>query len=159
MHPRFARTLVNLAEIKDGEIIVDPFCGAGGILIEAAISGCIVIGIDIKKKLINGCKQNLEYYNITNYKLFEADMRNVILKKVDAVVTDFPYGRAAYLSDTMDKLYEDAVKKISEWTKKAVIGVPSMKYNSLMSRYGSIITIHCIRVHKSLKRFFYILKF
>lgn len=39
LHPKFARALVNLSRIKKGDKILDPFCGTGGILIEAGLIG------------------------------------------------------------------------------------------------------------------------
>jgi len=160
LHPRIARVLVNLAEIKSNDTLIDPFCGTGGILIEAGLIGAKIIGIDVKKELIEGCKKNLEYYGIKNYRLLHADMRKIDLKG-DVVVTDFPYGRAAHLSDEMEKLYCKAFEKMAEWLKKgrkAVIGLPSMKFNNEIEKYFEIEQIHPARVHKSLTRFFYVLK-
>jgi len=48
LHPKLARALVNLSAIKKGETILDPFCGTGGILIEAGLIGARVIGSDIE---------------------------------------------------------------------------------------------------------------
>ena len=154
MHPRLARALINLAELKENEIMLDPFCGTGGILIEAGLLGIKTIGIEIKRELVKGCKMNLEYYGIKNYEIYESDMREMDIK-ADAVVTDFPYGRASHLSDKMDKLYRDAIKKLAEFATKAVIGLPSLKYNELLEKYFYIEQIHPVRVHKSLTRFFY----
>ena len=39
LHPRLARALVNLTAVRKGESLLDPFCGTGGILIEAAMLG------------------------------------------------------------------------------------------------------------------------
>jgi tRNA (guanine10-N2)-dimethyltransferase len=39
MMPRIARTLVNLTCSHAGDIVLDPFCGTGGILIEAEMLG------------------------------------------------------------------------------------------------------------------------
>jgi tRNA (guanine10-N2)-dimethyltransferase len=30
LHPRFARALVNLTQVREGDILLDPFCGTGG---------------------------------------------------------------------------------------------------------------------------------
>ena len=44
MHPKIARLLVNLAHVKAGNTVLDPFCGTGGILIEAALMKMKVSG-------------------------------------------------------------------------------------------------------------------
>jgi len=160
MHPRIARALVNLAEIKRGEKLLDPFCGTGGILIEGAMIGAKVIGIDVKEKLIEGCRKNLDFYGLQNYELHVMDMREGAFK-VDAIVTDFPYGRASHLSDEMMKLYKEAIEKMAEWLKKgkkAVFGLPTMEFNREIKKYFEIEQIHPARVHKSLTRFFYVVR-
>ncbi|MCK4365573.1 MAG: DNA modification methylase, partial [Thermoplasmatales archaeon] len=37
LHPKLARALVNLSSIKKDETLLDPFCGTGGILLEAGL--------------------------------------------------------------------------------------------------------------------------
>ena len=39
IHPRIARSMINLSNCKVGDTILDPFCGTGGILVEAADVG------------------------------------------------------------------------------------------------------------------------
>lgn len=162
MHPRIARALVNLAEIKENEVMIDPFCGTGGILIEAGLVGIKIIGVEIKEELVKGCRRNLEHYGIKNYRLYNADMREIDIDlKADAIVTDFPYGRASHLSDDLEKLYKEAFEKMAGWIKKrkkAVVGLPSMKFNEEIEKYFEIEQIHPARVHKSLVRFFYVLR-
>ena len=68
LHPKIARVMVNLSSIKKGNSLLDPFCGTGGILIEAGLLNIKTIGTDIEKKMIEGCKQNLDFYNINEYK-------------------------------------------------------------------------------------------
>ena len=159
MHPRIARALVNLTRVHRSETLLDPFCGTGGILIEAGMIGAKVIGIDIKKKMVEGCKKNLDYYGIHNYELFNEDMRE-FEGGADAIATDFPYGRSSHLSDEMEKLYEEAFEKMGEMLNKerrAVVGLPSLRYRDIAKKYFKIEEIHCVRVHKNLTRFFYVL--
>jgi len=49
LHPKLARCLINLTGIQRGTIL-DPFCGTGGILIEAGLMNLKFIGIDISKE-------------------------------------------------------------------------------------------------------------
>ena len=61
IHPKLSRFMVNLSMIKKNEILLDPFCGTGGILIEAGLLGYKIIGNDIDNNIINGCNKNLKY--------------------------------------------------------------------------------------------------
>ena len=58
MMPRMARTLVNIAGYNRGDIMLDPFCGTGGILIEAHLLGARVIGSDFDPLMVLGSRQN-----------------------------------------------------------------------------------------------------
>ena len=91
LHPKVARALVNLSEIKEGEILLDPFCGTGGFLIEAGLMNIKSIGYDINKIMIKGCKDNLEYFKIQNFKIFHKNALK-IFHRFDCAVTDLPYG-------------------------------------------------------------------
>src|SRR5207245_1715269 len=46
LHPKFARALVNLARVPMAGTVLDPFCGTGGVLLEAAELGLRGVGID-----------------------------------------------------------------------------------------------------------------
>lgn len=100
MNPKLARCMVNLSRIKEGELLLDPFCGTGGILIEAGLIGCKVVGSDIYWKMQNGTAINLDYYGIENYRTFHLDVRELkMYEKVASVVTDPPYGISTSTGD------------------------------------------------------------
>ena len=65
--PRLAKIMVNLLGIKNGTIL-DPFCGIGTILQEAALMGFDIRGVDIDQTCIKSAKKNLEWlkkeYNV-----------------------------------------------------------------------------------------------
>ncbi|MEA2036071.1 MAG: DNA methyltransferase [Nanoarchaeota archaeon] len=89
MNPKLARCIVNLTGAR--KEVMDPFCGAGGILIEAGLMGIKPIGCDLYKEMVDRAKINLDYYKIKGYKLVNQDALN-IKRKYDYVVTDLPYG-------------------------------------------------------------------
>ena len=93
MSPKLARCMVNLSRVKKGDLLLDPFCGTGGILIEAGLIGCKVVGSDIYWKMKNGTAINLEFCGIKDYKTFNLDVRELkMYEEVASVVTDPPYG-------------------------------------------------------------------
>lgn len=112
LDPKLARALVNLSGIQLGSTIYDPFCGTGGILIEAALMGLKIIGSDLDKQMVNKCIANLNHYNIKNYKIFQKNALE-IEKFYDAIVTDPPYGRSSStFSIDVEELYSKFLKKI-----------------------------------------------
>ena len=88
MSAKLTRCMVNLAKPKTGELILDPFCGTGSTLIEAALIGCRVLGLDIKRRMVRGSLKNLAYFNIKPEGVIVADARNPPITRVDCVVTD-----------------------------------------------------------------------
>ncbi len=52
--PKLSRALVNIAGVKEGETLLDPFAGTGSILLEASIVGALPVGVDISWKMARG---------------------------------------------------------------------------------------------------------
>lgn len=95
MPSKLARCMVNLAHAKTGELVLDPFCGTGSVMIEAAFIGCRVLGFDVQRRMTKGCLKNLKHFHIEPEGVVMADARRPPLAKVDCLVTDPPYGRSA----------------------------------------------------------------
>lgn len=160
LHPKIARSIVNLSTIKKGQVLLDPFCGTGGIILEAGLIGANVIGSDIEEKMIDGCRITLNHYNVDNYKLFNSDIGDIHkqLKPVDAVVTDLPYGKSTTTKgEDKNQLYKRAFENISCILKnncKAVIGISNKELLEIGKNYMALKEVHEIRVHRSLTRYF-----
>ncbi|MBN1786060.1 MAG: N-6 DNA methylase [Candidatus Methanofastidiosa archaeon] len=150
--PRIARAMVNLSEAMDE--VMDPFCGTGGILIEAGLMGLSVHGIDIEKKMTEGARRNLSFFGIEADIRIDDTSRMDIDRGYEAIVTDVPYGKSTVIGQDRDSLYGRAFKKIfSMCRNKAVIVLPS---EHDFTKYGFVEEgMVVIRVHKSLERHIY----
>jgi tRNA (guanine10-N2)-dimethyltransferase len=95
MDSKLARCMVNLSRAQKNKLLLDPFCGVGGILLEAASIGCKVIGCDVSKKMALGSYMNLKSYKYTASGILVADIAHTPIQKIVAVATDPPYGTAA----------------------------------------------------------------
>ncbi|WP_048189810.1 TIGR01177 family methyltransferase [Methanobacterium sp. SMA-27] len=165
MSPKLARCMVNLTGVKKGDLVLDPFCGTGGILLEAGIMGAEVIGVDIDKKMVNGTIKNLNYCGIKDYNVFQGDARKISLpNKVNAIATDPPYGISASTGgEESQNLYAEALVTMEEIlidTGKLCMATPHyMDIEELIQGTNfEIIEQHHIRMHKSLTRVISILK-
>jgi len=160
LHPKLARALVNLSTVRIGETLLDPFCGTGGIIIEAGLIGIKVVGSDIEEKMIEGCKKTMEFYNIKNCKLYCADIGKVdkYIGEVNAIVTDLPYGKSTTTKgEKIIQLYTRSFENISKLLKtggKAVVGIQNKDLISFGEKYLSFLEKHSFRVHRSLTRYF-----
>lgn len=165
MHPKLARCMVNLTRVKRGESLLDPFCGTGGILIEAGIIGTRVIGSDLDYKMVEGTKENLRHCGITDYQIFRADARNLPLTEpVDAVATDPPYGISASTGgEKSQDLYQQSMVSLAQIIKndgRVCMATPHYLdiREVLEGTNFEVIEQHHIRMHKSLTRVISVLK-
>ena len=160
LHPKLARALVNLSSIKRNEKLLDPFCGTGGILLEAGLIGTKIIGSDIEEKMIEGCKKTLDFYKIKNFELFCSDIGGInnYISDVDAIVTDLPYGKSTTTrGESIKGLYGRAFENIAKVLKKngiAVVGLSNKEIIPIGDRYFSLLKKYEYRVHRSLTRYF-----
>ncbi|BDZ70566.1 TIGR01177 family methyltransferase [Methanobacterium petrolearium] len=159
MSPKLARCMVNLTRIHGGETLLDPFCGTGGILIEAGIIGTRVIGADIDYKMVKGTKKNLQHCGIHDFHVFQEDARKLELSnKVDAIVTDPPYGISASTGgEKSESLYQQSMISLEGLLKDdGLMCLATPHYldldEVLMGTKFKIIEQHHIRMHKSLTR-------
>lgn len=95
MSAKLARCMVNLAQPRVGELVLDPFCGTASMLIEAGLIGCRVVGFDVKRRMVEGSLRNLLFYGVKPEGIAVADARHLPAVRADCVVTDPPYGRSA----------------------------------------------------------------
>jgi len=122
-HPQLARAMVNLTGIERGELI-DPFCGAGGTLIEAGLMGLRPVGSDIDPHVLAKASKNLIGYGITNASLTLKDARK-LEGPINHLVADLPYGRNTPKIG-LEELYAEFLQCLKKILKgKAVLGFPS----------------------------------
>ncbi|MCP8303899.1 MAG: hypothetical protein H3Z50_00265 [archaeon] len=95
LYPKFARGLVNLSRVREGEVLLDPFCGTGSILIEASLIGAKTVGIDVSMKMCRGAMDNLRHYGLEALGVINSDSLRLPIRHADAMVTDIPYGRCS----------------------------------------------------------------
>ncbi len=159
MSPKLALCMVNLARVHENDTVLDPFCGTGGILIEAGDLNTRLLGSDIEKHMFEGSKLNLAHEGFTNFEIMWEDVRKLELdEKVDAVAMDPPYGISTTLGgDDTKELYTQALSAISTYLKDdGYICMASPHYIDMKEVVENtplkIIEQHGIRMHKSLTR-------
>jgi len=73
--PKLAQTMLNLAQTAPEHRVLDPFCGTGVVLQEAALLGCAVYGTDLQERMVRYTRDNIawlqDYKQIPIEKLFE----------------------------------------------------------------------------------------
>lgn len=99
--PRLCKIMINLLGLKGG-LLLDPFCGIGTMIQEAALSGFKIKGMDIDSECVVAARKNLEWlekeYKITipeiDRTVFKGDVKNLTSyfsrHSVDGIVCE-PY--------------------------------------------------------------------
>lgn len=165
IHSKFARVMVNLSRVKRGDLLFDPFCGTGGLLLEAADIGCVPIGLDIDVSILTGCQQNLKHYKIP-FNGALADARRIPIRPegLDAIATDPPYGRSSSTKGTeVVKLIQTSLDVLTNRLKRGgylCLALPLKYFEKKIIPTDSfaIIETHTMRIHRSLNRHIVVLK-
>ncbi len=158
MNPHLARVMVNLSRAHPKGIFFDPFCGAGGILIEAGLVGCKIIGSDLDIKMVRGAEKNLKHFQLEECNMIMSDAKHLPINRVDSIATDPPYGGSASTKGTSpEKLIASFIKEITEITGSIgyiCMGVPlTIDLSEKIRETGlRMIEKHLIQVHRSLTR-------
>jgi len=163
LHPKFCRALVNLSRLPPGGTLLDPFCGTGGILIEAGLANGRPLGSDISGEMISGCALNLAHFGI-EAKLEVCDVSETLERfgKVDAIATDPPYGRSSSTrGEGLEVLYRRFLSIAAELLPQGhfLATVVPMQFKGRFKHPDfQLHSHHPLRVHRSLTRVFLVLR-
>ncbi len=125
--PKICRTLLNLAGARPGDTILDPFCGTGTILMEAALLGMNCIGMDINGDQVQGARTNLKWLGKDlgmklEYDIFKGDVRELSSlqkKQVDAVAFE-PLLGPIYKKPPVLEEAEKTIKELTTLYRQAL---------------------------------------
>lgn len=163
LHPRLARALVNLTGVPPGQALADPFCGTGGILLEAGLVGARPLGLDIRREAVEGTGRTLEAFGVQGH-LRVGDVAELPswARGLTAVATDPPYGRSTTTrGEPLASLYRRAFGAIAEALApegRAALVVPDLAYVELAAGRLQLLESYALRVHRSLTRHFCLLR-
>lgn len=125
--PKIARSMVNLVPFNpEGKLLVDPFCGSGRVLVEAAELGYKVAGSDILESQAKETRANLSSlgFDVDISVLDATHLSDKFKNSIDAIVTEPFLGRpnlrpdqVKYVVPGLMKLYLGSVKNWLEALK------------------------------------------
>ena len=160
MQPDFSRCMVNLARVEVGGLILDPFAGTGGIIIEAILLGYRVYGVELRDWIARGGLRNIRHYCPGREHMIVGDARRLMFRErvFEGIVTDPPYGRSTVLPrKSLIELLEEFLSRAGNVLVKdgrVVIASPEeYAVEDLASAQGfHVREIHRAKVHGSLVR-------
>lgn len=160
LDPRLARASANLARIRRGDRVVDPFVGTGALLAEAGSLGARVYGVDLDPTMIRGALTNLAHLGVEAEELTVGDAATTRCGPdgiaFDAVLTDPPYGRASATGEEGGAAL--VARVLSVWAERVreggrVVVILPGGPDPLPAPWRRTISIP-LRVHRSLTREF-----
>jgi len=163
IQPKIARCMVNLTRVPTGSWLIDPFCGVGGILVEAEAIGCRAVGTDIKLRMVRGCARNLSYSGSPLVGAVHADARYLPFAAPRHVATDPPYGKSTSLvGGRMGQIMRDFLHNLSSILDGNAFVVVAGPVKELIEAAAeendyAVREHFSLRVHKSLTRHIYVL--
>ncbi|MFB6085722.1 MAG: methyltransferase domain-containing protein [Halodesulfurarchaeum sp.] len=161
MDPLLARAVCNLARIEPGDLVLDPLCGTGGLLIEAGLLGGRVIGIDAQEKMVRGTLRNLQAELDRSPFVARGDGTALPLpaKSVDAVVFDVPYGRQSKIErHGLTDLVRGALAEARRVAPRAVVVADRSAEAGAREAGWTVRETYERRVHRSLTRHVHVLR-
>lgn len=153
LQPKYARLLINLTGIAKGKIL-DPFCGVGGILLEAAEMGLRAQGVEISESYAEGARENAWFYHMEKkIRVDNADFLKWDGGNYDAIATDLPYGKSSGLfGKKLEKLYLEAFEKMGTHSKNLVV-MAQVDLTPLLEKAGwKVEKKFDFYVHRSMRR-------
>lgn len=117
--PKLAQIMLNIAQVRSDDILLDPFCGSGTVLQEAILlGGQEVRGCDTETKAVKAAQENIrwllkEFPNVkTNVEITAGDARRVNVRPT-VIVTEPFLGKPLYGNEPQAFLEKQA-KELSE---------------------------------------------
>lgn len=137
--PKLAQVMINLAyptnAANDSErpVILDPFCGTGVVLQEAALMGYDVYGTDYSEKMVRFSTKNLDWLKDTfgvqfDYKIEESDAMTAQWQPFTAVACETYLGQpfsAAPSPSKLEEVVQNCDHIISQFMKNIGSQIPS----------------------------------
>jgi tRNA G10 N-methylase Trm11 len=147
---RVARAMLNLVA-RPGDRVVDPCCGAGTFLIEAADMGIRAEGFDIAPKMVSASNINLQHFGFAPAARL-GDAR-ALTGRWDAVVTDPPYGHIRNYADAHDA--PDILRNLPSLAPRIAVVTPNPTEPLLAGQGLSVKTIP-LPVSRDLTRYIFL---
>ncbi len=133
--PKLAQIMINLSQVTKDEVLLDPFCGSGTVLMENLLMGAKkVIGSDVSEKAVKDTTTNTDWI-INKFQLENIDysvnhksateISNLLEKEsINAIVTE-PYlgpqrgeQKVKEIKTELEKLYSESLSEFKKILKK-----------------------------------------
>lgn len=148
LNPTAAYAMCMLSDPELEEVVLDPMCGTGTILIErAALGPALLLGSDAHPRALEEARTNLDAAQV-NAMLVQADARRMGLgtESVDKLLCNLPWGRRVLSGGSLRYLYEGFVSEMTRVLRSGAKAVVLTTRRGLMvklvTRTGRLRIVH-----------------
>lgn len=118
LKPPIAAALARLAGVQAGMTVLDPFCGAGTILVEAALMGATAVGGDVNLEALVTAQDNAENAGVVAaIRHWDAAKLPLGDDTADCVISNLPWGRQVEVDDNLKTLYQASLAEMQRVVK------------------------------------------
>lgn len=143
-----AKALINIASNGDkSKRLIDPCCGVGTVLLEGAMAGYDIKGVEINRKTAQNARENLRYFNY-DISVVTGDIKDID-EQFDVSIIDLPYGNFSLTNDATQLTIIRNAKRIA---KKVILVSSEDIRDDILSEHMSILD-YC-EIGKDAKRDF-----
>ncbi len=141
--PKLAKIMLNLAQLEHTASVLDPFCGSGTILMQAAALGYTnLLGSDVSDRAVADTQQNLSWLRDKfkwqfKSQIFQSDVQDLVrhLKSVDGIVTE-PYLGKPLTGKESNLEIEKNIQQV-----KAVYLQAFKSFKSVLRSHGKLVMV------------------
>lgn len=110
-YPQLAKSLINISGVKEGSLILDPFCGSGTVLLEAKLNGFKSVGSDLNPLAIkiSNAKTNILNIDINELELSVSNLIDYLEEK-----------KTTYTRNTSE-FHEEVINDMFSWFPEPVV--------------------------------------
>jgi 23S rRNA G2445 N2-methylase RlmL len=106
LKPPVAAALVMMVDVAPGLRLLDPCCGAGTILVEAALMGATALGGDSDPAAVAAARANVEAAGASaEIQQWDAQALPIADASMDRIVSNLPWGRQVAVDAALATLY------------------------------------------------------
>jgi tRNA (guanine6-N2)-methyltransferase len=113
LKPPVAAAMLWLGAVKAGMRVLDPCCGAGTVLVEAAQIGAMAQGSDLDIEAVKAARANAKSAGV-HIRIEQWDARHLRLPdhSIDRVVTNLPWGQQVRVDESLVVFYREVCREM-----------------------------------------------
>lgn len=135
-----AYCMVHVAAIREGDVVLDPMCGHGTLLMEASCiaSAAVLVGCDRCPDAVAQATQNMSIVGATRASIMQCLGQHLPLRNhsIDVIVCDMPFNHAHVLDTSIDALLTEWIRVLRPGGRMVLLTKAEALVTSALDKWG-----------------------